>query len=578
MNVGDRLFRRTDGAQSMRGAARFDGPDHLGGALQQAGMARAQGAIVASAGLLGFAGVLLPHPDAYFVPGMVAIQATAFVVGLALIAAADRVPVWVMRFNPPVCTALTSVVVFFAGDVYSPYPLFYFWTTIFSFYFFSRREAIFNLVFAVLNLALVIALVGTATSAGEDRAAAHGLVLVFGTLVVTGISLMALRERLSRLIGQLTDAARTDPLTGLRNRRGLQETLEAEVERARAGERTLSALIVDLDHFHEVNNRYGQEVGDRVLRRVGALLDQGTRRMDVVARTSGGEFAIVLPEVGKQGAYVISEQLMAGIRNRLGSEPKALTSSIGVAAYPEDGQDADTLLNAADHALYAAKILGRDRVVLFSDEVATILASRLGTRRTSKSQAHLATVLSLAEALDLRDTGTSRHSQTVGRLAELIARELGLPDDHVERVRLAGVLHDIGKIGIPDSVLKKPTPLSESEWSQIREHPEIGAGLIGSGQLSEVREWLWAHHERPDGRGYPRGLSGDEIPLEARILSVADAFEAMIADRPYRPGMGADAAREELLRVAGTQFDERVVEAMIEVLEQHGLEQLVAVE
>jgi diguanylate cyclase (GGDEF)-like protein len=565
------------GAYAGQGGPLFASDDHLGGAVGKLALARAQGAITIAAGLLGFAGVLLPHPDSYFVPGLVAIQAWSFAGGLLILLLAPRVPLWVLRLNPPASTALTTLAVICSGYAASPYALFYLWTTVFAFYFFSRAEALFNFAFAIVNFSLVILLVGSPDFPGEGPVT-HFLVMLAGSVAVAGIALMALRERVGALIDRLTDAARTDGLTGLRSRRGLREALEIELERARNGEyhRPVSLLIADLDHFQEVNNRFGQQVGDRVLRRVGAVLDQMTRRIDTVARSAGEEFSVLLPETGKQDAYMLAERMLAQLRDTLSGERRPLTASIGVAGYPDDGATADELLNSADHALYGAKVLGRDRVVLFSNEVATIIAGKGGERRAVKSQTQLASVLGLAETLDLRDSGTARHSQTVGRLAEVIARELGLPDQRVARIRLAGILHDVGKIGVPDTILQKPGPLSDQEWEEMRRHPEIGERLIGGGELEEIREWLVAHHERPDGGGYPRGLAGDEIPLEARILAVADAFEAMTADRIYRPALGEQAASRELRRGAGTQFDERVVAALLRMLERHGLEPLVA--
>jgi putative nucleotidyltransferase with HDIG domain len=181
-------------------------------------------------------------------------------------------------------------------------------------------------------------------------------------------------------------------------------------------------------------------------------------------------------------------------------------------------------------------------------------------------ETHLATLLSLAEALDLRDTGTADHSRTVGRYCALIATELGLPPDHVKRVEIAGILHDIGKIGLPDAILQKPGPLGKMELAEIRTHPEIGAQILSGRGLEDLRDWILAHHERPDGAGYPRGLADGHIPLEAKILAVADAYEAMTADRVYRDGVDERSARAELLRCAGEQFDSRVVAAFLSVL------------
>jgi putative nucleotidyltransferase with HDIG domain len=155
------------------------------------------------------------------------------------------------------------------------------------------------------------------------------------------------------------------------------------------------------------------------------------------------------------------------------------------------------------------------------------------------------------------------HSQTVGRYAEAAAAELGLGAARVERIRLAGLLHDIGKIGIADPILRKPGELSEAEWSEMRKHPELGARILAGANLDDISGWVLAHHERPDGQGYPAGLAADEIPLEARILAVADSFEAMTSHRVYRTAMPFDDAVDELRRHAGTQFDAAVVEAFI---------------
>jgi putative nucleotidyltransferase with HDIG domain len=178
----------------------------------------------------------------------------------------------------------------------------------------------------------------------------------------------------------------------------------------------------------------------------------------------------------------------------------------------------------------------------------------------------LSVMLDLAETVDLRFSGTARHSETVGRYAEMMARELGLSEQRTERVRLAGLLHDIGKVGVPDSILQKPGPLSEAEANVIKRHPELGAQMLDHASLADVREWVGAHHEQPDGHGYPKGLRGDAIPLEARILAVADAYEAMTSDRAYRSSLDHAAAREELERCAGTQFDARVVHALVSLV------------
>jgi putative nucleotidyltransferase with HDIG domain len=203
--------------------------------------------------------------------------------------------------------------------------------------------------------------------------------------------------------------------------------------------------------------------------------------------------------------------------------------------------------------------------VISSAEVPGILARP--TRGSDDAHVELATLLSLAEALDVRDTGNTTHCHRVARFAELVARELGLPPESVERIRLAGILHDVGRVGVPDSLMRKSGPLSEDEWARVRSHPEIGARMVETTDFEDIRAWILFHHERPDGRGYPEGRdAARDVPLEARIIGVADAYEAMTSERPYRQALDPDEAAEELRRGAGRQFDEQVVEALLRVV------------
>jgi diguanylate cyclase (GGDEF)-like protein/putative nucleotidyltransferase with HDIG domain len=531
-------------------------------------MVRIQAVLLVSAGALGMLGVAIPHPAGFEEAGLLTVQGTAIIGGAILYLGATRAPGWLVRVNPFLSILATSLAVYFSSDVTSAFALFYVWPAVYAFYFFTRVEAVCTVAFAAANYAGVIAFMQGFSA--ESGATQH-LVLVAGTLAVVGGSLIGLRERVSTLITRIVETARTDPLTGLRSRRGLQEDLTGELERAQLGGRNVSLLLADLDHFKRINDRLGQEAGDRVLRRTAALLNQVKRSLDVPARTGGEEFALLMPEMDKHGAYMVAERLLRRVRETFDGDRAQLTISIGVVSYPQDARATDDMLQLADEALYAAKTLGRDRAVLYSREVTSIIGRATESQRDGGSQAHLATMLSLAEALDFRDAGTARHSQTVGRLCELMARELGLPEERVERVRLAGILHDIGKIGVPDSILRKPGPLTDEERRQMNRHPEVGARLLGAGELEDIRGWVLKHHERIDGRGYPEGLKGEDIPIEAAILAVGDAFEAMTSDRVYRPAIGEEAAREELRRCAGTQFHPRVVEALDRVLDRDDL-------
>jgi diguanylate cyclase (GGDEF)-like protein/putative nucleotidyltransferase with HDIG domain len=382
-------------------------------------------------------------------------------------------------------------------------------------------------------------------------------------LALAGLALHQHR-RLRALRARISDSARTDPLTGLVNRRALEEMLETELERATRAGRPLAVIVGDLDSFAAVNERHGHAAGDSALQLVAGDCLKWKRRIDVAARIGGEEFALLLPETDERGAFIVAERLRRATHRTFAESGLQVTISFGVASSPAHGADAVGLLRAADRAVAAAKDLGSDRTVIYSDEVARTLAQGGGK---ADGQLQLATVIALAEALDIRDTGTGQHSHTVGRYAELMARELGFDEEHVERVHLAGVLHDIGKIGISDRVLSKPGPLDAEEWQEMYTHPEIGARLLSRPEFDDLRAWILAHHERPDGLGYPYGLTGEDIPIEARILAVADAYEAMTADRVYRPALGAEAARAELEAGADSQFDSEVVGAFLRALD-----------
>ncbi len=532
--------------------------------------ARAQAYLFASAGVVGLLGVVLPHPASFNEAGMVSIQVASLIGAVMLFLLRRRVPGWLTTAGPFAATMLTSAVIVFSGVSTSGYLLFYLWVAFYAFYFLSRREAALLASFAIVNYVAVVLgfrVWGEPSSGPQGNDDVPAVVLITGTVAVAGAFIVLLRERVGRLIRELTDAASTDPLTGLLNRRGFHRVVETELARSRRTGGTFSLLLGDCDFFKDLNDRLGHHAGDRALVTIARLLEANREQIDVAARIGGEEFALVLPETGQEGAYAVAERIRMRLADVFAAQPVPLTMSFGVVTFPDHGVTDDQLVRAADDALYAAKTLGRDRSVLHSEEIAGILAAGRADQQ-SHAQAHLVTVLNLAEALDVRDTGTARHSQTVGRYCEHMACELGLSGERTERLRLAGVLHDIGKIGVPDAILRKPTSLTAEEFDQMRQHPEIGARILGGSGLEDIKRWIYAHHERPDGRGYPRGIAADEIPLEAKVLAVADAYEAMTSDRVYRKSIGADAAREQLRSCSGTQFEPRVVDAFLAVLER----------
>jgi diguanylate cyclase (GGDEF)-like protein/putative nucleotidyltransferase with HDIG domain len=516
---------------------------------------RAQGGFFVFGGILALVSLLLPHAPDLIAPGIAALGVSACLSGFILL--------WFPQIMPPhlltgvlACgNLLISTGIYFSQSTASVYALLYVWVGFQAAYFFPRRHAVAHVLATGATYAIVLSSVP-----GGDRG--QRWLLLFGVVAVIALMVAVLRERVDRLIARLADAARTDALTGLLNRRGFQELMEVETERALRSSRPLAIVVGDLDHFKHLNDRYGHAAGDLALRRFAEIASQASRRIDAVARIGGEEFALLLPDTEQHAAYLLAERLRRAVKEPAASGDGELpTVSFGVASFPTHAADAAALMHAADQALYAAKAMGRDRSVIYNPE---ILANVLGGNLDSAAgNEHLSAVLVLAETLDLRDSGTASHSQTVGRLAALIAKSLGFDDGRIERIRLAGILHDIGKIGIPDWILHKPGKLDESEWVEVKKHPEMGARIAASAKLDDISEWILCHHERVDGRGYPGGLPADEIPVEARILAVADAYEAMTAERVYKRAMPAAEAEEELRRQSGTQFDAGCVDALL---------------
>jgi diguanylate cyclase (GGDEF)-like protein len=530
------------------------------GTFGRPAMARTLGYFYLAGATLGLLSLLVPHRDTTDVTALFVNIGVAYLGGVVLVAGANRLPDAVVPAFLAAGTCLISAAVYFDGHGSSVYAFLYVWVGVEAYYFLSRRQAALQLVLVGIAFAAVLTMV-EAGQVPEQR-----WLLTLGTALVAGVLVSYQRGRIDRLVHRLTDAARTDPLTGLLNRRGLEEVFDVELERARRSGARLSVVAGDLDGFKLVNDRLGHQAGDEALVALSADLLKWKRRIDVAARVGGEEFALLLPDTDERGAFLVAERLRRAVQRTFSEQPQPLTISFGVATWPEHGENTEQLMRSADEALYAAKDMGKDRSVIYSAEVAGMLAEN--GRGEAEGEMQLATVVALAEALDIRDTGTARHSQTVGRYARLMAEDLGLADDRVERVRIAGILHDVGKIGISDRVLTKPGPLSEEEWEEMRTHPQIAARLLSRPEFADLRGWIAAHHERPDGSGYPAGLEGDLIPLEARILAVADAYEAMTADRVYRPSLGEEAARAELIAGCGTQFDEDVVEAFMRALDR----------
>jgi diguanylate cyclase (GGDEF)-like protein len=523
----------------------------------RANMARTAALLSSAGALVCLIAVVVPGDGQLHDDILLATAAAAAVLGVFLLLVYDRLPLWGFHVVALLDTALFTAAAYGWGSMSSYGPLPYVWVTGFVFYFFSRSAALVHLSIIAAGYALALA----AESPAENPL--DGWIATVATLLVTGYLLSIVRDRLAQLIAGLSDAAHHDPLTDLLNRRGFQEVFDVELERARRADQPLSLIVGDLDRFKRVNDMRGHAAGDDVLKRVADAIRGAKRGFDRAARIGGEEFAVLAPNSDEHGAYMLAERIRAAVHEAFadGRDNEQLTISFGISTHPLHGQSADGLLRTADQALYAAKRLGRNRSVISSAEVPGILA-RGAHGSNNEAHVELAALVNLAEALDVRETGSATHCQRVGRFAELTARELGLPPETVERIRLAGILHDVGRVALPDSLAGKQGPLTDDEWAWVRAHPAIGARMVETTEYDDIRAWILFHHERPDGQGYPEGRRED-VPLEAAIIAVADAYEAMTRDRPYRSALAPEDAAEELRREAGRQFHPDVVEALL---------------
>ncbi len=370
----------------------------------------------------------------------------------------------------------------------------------------------------------------------------------------------------ARLYHQAKIRANTDELTGLYNHRSFHERLEQEIARGSRFGGTFSLIMLDIDLFKAYNDIYGHLAGDQVLRKVGRYIESSIRSIDLAFRYGGEEFTIILPEARLDDAYKVAERIRKTIESKTSSRAMPITSSLGVGNWPNDGVMKEEIIGLADAALYRAKQTGRNRTCLSSD-VLKPDSSLIGIELEARPRA-LSIIYALAATVDAKDSYTYGHSRKVSEYAVAVSEALNLPQDKVTTIRAASLLHDIGKVGVPDSILNKKEPLTEDDWKPIKGHPKLGVEILRHViDLVNCLPAIMHHHEHHDGSGYPTGLKGDQIPLEARILAVADAYDAMTSPRPYREQLPMEKAINELKRCAGTQFDPEMVDIFCDIIQ-----------
>ena len=411
------------------------------------------------------------------------------------------------------------------------------------------------------------------------------------------------------------EQAITDGLTGVKTHRFFMEALSSEWKRSSRAGRSFALVLMDLDRFKFVNDFYGHLEGDLVLQRVGQILETNCRRSDVVARYGGDEFVILMPETTMEQARQLSSKLRGWIASDPLLREKNISASFGIASYPLHGSAPQELIQVADASMYLSKHQGgntvstaehidpnearrwkRDvleaylgvtlkrlfatgpeafdeihqRLKQFSDSLPAVEGDEAAPEGPQAlPQSILDTVTSLAYAIDAKDQYTQGHSQKVSAYAALLAESLGMCESEVEEIRLGAVLHDVGKVGIPEQILNKSGPLNPDEWETMKTHVTFGGRLLEPlGPLARIRRMVLHHHEFFDGSGYPEALAGQEIPIGARIITIADSYDTITSDRSYKKGRSAEEALAEIERCAHTQFDPELVASFVRAMRQ----------
>lgn len=396
-----------------------------------------------------------------------------------------------------------------------------------------------------------------------------------------------LNRELLRTNRKLQRLALKDPLTGIYNHRYFEEIVESEFYRAKRYNQSISLMMIDIDYFRSINDVYGHRFGDLVLKQFAKKLRRLVRLHDYVVRFGGEEFVVIMPESDKVGCFSSARRILDSMRVCKFGDLKnsvKLRLSVAVVSYPDDklfrGMD---FIPVAESVLNRVKECGGDRVFSLSDiedknrrlrgqdkkSNVKYLKQRLLMLTKKSNQSLVESIFAFAKTIELKDQYTGDHVEKTVRYARQIAREIGLPEREIICIEQASMLHDLGKIGISEKILLKKGKLTGKEFEKIKEHPKIGVDIIRPIQfLHGLIPLILYHHERWDGKGYPFGLKGEEIPVGARIIAIADVYQALTSDRPYRKAMSKEEAVRIIEENSGSQFEPRIANIFLNILKK----------
>jgi diguanylate cyclase (GGDEF)-like protein len=377
---------------------------------------------------------------------------------------------------------------------------------------------------------------------------------------------------LSRVVLIMTENSRlfstsvVDPVTGAFNLRFFQERLEVELERAKRANESLSLAVIDIDNFREFNNTYGHALGDKVLVSVVASMSLNSRKGDTICRVGGDEFAIIMPNTGVLDGHRLVTRIKDNIIQSIDGVRLSPKLSCGIASYPYHARESEELYKCADDAMYWAKFHGKDQVTMFDFEKVRSFDGEERLRRAEEF-ARRNTAQTLAEAMDARDEATKGHAKNVAALAEVFASRLNLSKHKIDMIKVAALVHDIGKISMPELAAKNPEDLTEDEATRLQEHTTLCEEILFTTDLAAILPWVVAHHERWDGGGYPAGLEGNQIPYEARILALCDNYENLTRTKKDGTSMSHPEIMSELIRDRGRRYDPILADSFITLLD-----------